>query len=145
MIARAMRRTLPYLIALVVIAAVPAAAAAQSIIEQQTTIVDETMGGQGLQKRTSRDGGLHQGEAMELVMDISASADVVLIGICDGDCSDLDMRVSKDGATLGEDVLDDDKPLVRLQNFGGGQLRVRVEMPGCSVAPCAFRVLVYSK
>lgn len=142
------RLSLRFALAAAVIAALtlaPRAAQAQSTIDRLTAEIERMAGNAQMQKKSQRDGGLAQGEAQELLIDIASSADVMIVGICDNDCSDLDLRVSKDGTMLGEDILDDDNPLVRLQSFGGGQVRVRVEMPACSAAPCGFRVLVFAK
>lgn len=139
------RRVLPALALLCATIAAPRALAAQNVIEQQSTRLVELMATNGLSKKAERDGALHQTEAIEVVMEVQAARDVVIAAICDQDCSDLDLRVSKDGTMLGEDILDDDAPMVRLQSFGGGTLRVRVEMPACSVAPCSFRVMVFAR
>lgn len=145
MFTRSLRRALPVLAALLATVLAPGALRAQNVIEQQASKVTELMRDNGLTKRAERDGQLHESEAIELVMDISAGSDIVIAGFCDQDCSDLDMRVTRNGTLLGEDILDDDAPMVRLQGYGGGVVRVRVEMPACSVAPCAFRVMVFGK
>ena len=142
---RTTRRALTALAALALLGAAPSRVQAQSTIERLSTELVRLMGENNLSKRAERDGGLHEGEAMELLIEVSSGRDVVVAGICDDDCSDLDLRVSKDGTMLGEDILEDDAPMVRLQNFGGGTLKVRVEMPSCSVAPCAFRVMVFAR
>lgn len=142
---RSTRRTLPFLLALFTLGAAPMAAHAQSVIDQMTTAAMEMMTQAGLTKRSQHDGSLAQGKAADLSVNIPAGSQVLIAGVCDEDCSDLDMRVSQNGTMLGEDILEDDAPMVTLSNWTGGTVTVRVEMPACSVAPCAFRVLVYTK
>lgn len=145
MFRRSMRRALPVLAIMLATGVAPGTVRAQSVIEQQASKITELMRDNGMTKRGERDGELHESEAIELVMDIAAGSEIVIAGFCDQDCSDLDMRVSRNGTLLGEDILDDDAPMVRLQGYGGGEVRVRIEMPACSVAPCAFRVMVFGK
>lgn len=139
------RRALPFLLALLALGTTPLAARAQSAIEQMTTAATEMMSNAGMTKRSQHDGSLAQGRATDLSITIAAGSQVLIAGFCDEDCSDLDMRVSQNGTMLGEDILDDDAPMVTLANWTGGTVTVRVEMPACSVAPCAFRVMVFSK
>jgi hypothetical protein len=145
MFTRSTRRALPFLLALFAVGVAPAAARAQSVIDQMTTAATEMMTNAGLTKRSQHDGSLAQGAATDLTINIAAGSQVLIAGFCDEDCSDLDMRVSQNGTMLGEDILDDDAPMVTLANWSGGTVTVRVEMPACSVAPCAFRVMVFSK
>lgn len=142
---RTTRRALPFLLALLALGTAPATARAQSVIEQLTTAASEMMTNAGMTRRSTHDGSLRQGETTDLTIKLAAGQQIVLAGFCDEDCSDLDLRVIQNGTTLGEDILDDDAPMVALQNFAGGTVTVRVEMPGCSVAPCAFRVMVFGK
>lgn len=88
---------------------------------------------------------MRQGETTDITIKLAAGQQIVIAGVCDEDCSDMDLRVIQNSTTLGEDILDDDAPMVALQNFAGGTVTVRVEMPACSVAPCAFRVMVFGK
>lgn len=142
---RATRRALPFLFALLALATVPAAARAQSVIEQITSTATEMMTNAGMTRRSSHDGSLRQGETTDITIKLAAGETIVIAGFCDEDCSDMDLRVIQNGTTLGEDILDDDAPMVSLEHFAGGMVTVRVEMPACSVAPCAFRVLVFGK
>lgn len=138
-------RTLPFLLALLALGAAPATARAQSVIDQMTAAATEMMANAGMTRRSQHDGSLAQGSTTDLSINIAAGSQVLIAGFCDEDCSDLDMRVSQNGTMLGEDILDDDAPMVTLSNWTGGTVTVRVEMPACSVAPCAFRVMVFSK
>jgi hypothetical protein len=139
------RRAAITLAAAAALALAPSMASAQSVIDQITTQTEQVMTYAGLRKNSQRDGNLNNNQYGEFTVQVPAGAQVVFAGICDQDCSDVDLKISMNGRSLGEDVLDDDAPIVVLQNFGGGQVTVRVEMPACSVDPCAFRVMVFGK
>lgn len=145
MFTRTTRRALPFLLALLALGTMPAAARAQSVIEQLTTSATEMMTKSGMTRRSTHNGSLRQGETTDITIKLAAGQQIVIAGVCDEDCSDMDLRVIQNSTTLGEDILDDDAPMVALQNFAGGTVTVRVEMPACSVAPCAFRVMVFGK
>jgi hypothetical protein len=139
------RRVAATLAAAAALALVPSVAKAQSIIDQITTQTVQVMNYAGLRLNSHRDGQLNNNQYGEYTVQVPAGETVVFAGICDGDCSDLDLKISMNGRSLGEDVLDDDAPIVMLQGFSGGQVTVRVEMPACSVNPCGFRVMVFLK
>ncbi len=139
------RRAAATVAAVAALALVPATAKAQSVIDQITTQTVQVMGYAGLRLNSHRDGNLNNHQYGEYTVQVPAGETVVFAGICDGDCSDVDLKISMNGRSLGEDVLDDDAPIVMLQGFSGGQVTVRVEMPACSVDPCAFRVMVFVK
>ena len=145
MFTRTTRRALPFLLALLALGTMPAAVRAQSVIEQLTTSATEMMTKSGMTRRSTHNGSLRQGETTDITIKLAAGQQIVIAGVCDEDCSDMDLRVIQNSTTLGEDILDDDAPMVALQNFAGGTVTVRVEMPACSVAPCAFRVMVFGK
>jgi hypothetical protein len=67
-----------------------------------------------------------------------------IVGVCDNDCSDLDIRLKNNrGEVIGEDELDDDAPVVELVPTISGRVTIEVEMFACSSAPCYFAVEVY--
>ncbi len=73
------------------------------------------------------------------------STDIVFVGVCDNDCSDLDLRVrNAQGGLVGEDVLADAVPVVQAAQ-GARPLSVDVIMTTCSQNPCVYGVAVYRK
>lgn len=67
-----------------------------------------------------------------------------IVGVCDEDCSDFDLEVKDTNATVvGSDVLDDDAPIVVLENVRGGAYQVQSVMADCSANPCLTGVRVY--
>ncbi len=71
-----------------------------------------------------------------------------IIGVCDNECSNLDMEVHDAGGNVvGVDVLDDDVPLVNVAPATDQTYTVRLIMKTCTVAPCysGARVLQAAK
>jgi hypothetical protein len=71
--------------------------------------------------------------------------DVIFVGVCDDDCTDLDLRVrNAQGGVVGEDVLADNIPAVPAPT-GGRPLSVEVIMAACTQDPCVYGVAVYRR
>lgn len=70
--------------------------------------------------------------------------DVVFVGVCDQDCTDLDLRVRGANGVIGEDVATDDKPLVPTP-AGARPLAVNAIMTACSTATCVYGVAVFRR
>lgn len=69
-----------------------------------------------------------------------------IVGVCDEDCSDIDLRIySPDGTKLAEDIAVDDYPTVLFVAPVSGTYRLSVEMANCRNAPCYWGVQVFSK
>ena len=91
-------------------------------------------------------GDLRQGEDEEFELELQGGMTYFIVGVCDGDCTDLDMALTTAG---GEDVDSDyemdDVPMVTVEVRRGQTYHLKVEMATCSVEPCAFGVGVYGK
>ena len=70
--------------------------------------------------------------------------DVVLVAVCDTDCTDIDLRVRNNGGVVGEDVLTDAVPVVPVA-AGGRPLNIDVIMAACSQNPCVYGVAVFRR
>ncbi|MGA0546109.1 hypothetical protein ACO2Q1_12605 [Brevundimonas sp. VNH65] len=80
------------------------------------------------------------------IVRLEAGKVYVVAGVCDEDCSDFDIEVrNTDGVVVGSDVLDDDAPMVVLDNPRAGAYQVQGIMAGCSADPCLTGVRVYRK
>ncbi|HEX2201952.1 MAG TPA: hypothetical protein VHG91_01585 [Longimicrobium sp.] len=89
-------------------------------------------------------GTLASGAAEEVTLQVAAGAVLAFVGVCDGSCSDLDLTVfGPDGSMLGSDVLDDDAPIVKVENGRAGTYRVRVQMAACGAASCGYGVRAF--
>jgi S1-C subfamily serine protease len=71
-------------------------------------------------------------------------ARVAIIGVCDADCSDLDLAIyDESGREVVRDVLADDTPELQFRVTTPGTYRVRVVMAACSREPCAFALQAF--
>lgn len=81
-----------------------------------------------------------------LLVRLTAGTHYAIAGVCDADCSDIDLQVfATDGNKVGEDVANDEKPVVLFTAAYTGQYRVKVLMATCATDPCYYGVQVYSK
>lgn len=70
----------------------------------------------------------------------------VVVGVCDEDCSDFDIEVKNtNGEVVGSDVLEDDAPMVVLQNLPAGAYQIQSIMADCAQDPCLTGVRVYRR
>ena len=89
-------------------------------------------------------GSLDGGDYVDLDIEVVNGLEMALIGICDVDCSDLDLAVyDTRGEQVAKDTLEDDTPLLTFTPKGGGTYRVRVLMTGCDYDPCGYAVQGY--
>jgi hypothetical protein len=88
-------------------------------------------------------GMLEPGATADWPLRVSAGQRMVVAGVCDADCTDVDLYVYDEaGVLVDQDVLDDDVPVVSFVAAGGGIYTVRVEMVICDEAPCGYGVAV---
>lgn len=67
----------------------------------------------------------------------------IIVGVCDQDCSDLDLFLyDHDGDAIERDVEPDAGPVVPVTP-GAGAHQVRVDMVACSVEPCVYGLQLY--
>jgi hypothetical protein len=90
-------------------------------------------------------GDLEQGGEEEFELELEGGKTYIIVGVCDGDCSDLDLALT----TAGGDAVDsdyemDDVPMVTVEVEESGIYHLKVEMATCSVEPCAFGVGVFA-
>lgn len=73
-----------------------------------------------------------------------AGDNILVIGVCDSDCSDLDISVQDtDGKSLAADTFQDDRPLVRFRVPESLEVEVTVHMAACAAAPCGYAVQTF--
>lgn len=87
---------------------------------------------------------LSQGDSDNYTVTLQGGRSYKLIGVCDNDCSDLDITLyDSDGDIVDRDLLDDDKPVVSVSGKSGGRYRMNVSMASCSTGVCYYSVAVY--
>ncbi len=69
-----------------------------------------------------------------------------IIGVCDKDCTDLDVKLyDENNHLIASDTTADDKPLVSVTPRWTGQFRILVSMYKCSSSPCYYGIGVFGK
>lgn len=81
-----------------------------------------------------------------LTINLRAGNSYALVGVCDEDCRDIDMRLyDENGNLVASDTATDDTPVVRVTPRWSGRFRVKVSMPSCSASSCYYGVGVFGR
>ncbi len=96
-----------------------------------------------------RGGALHHGtlvdegsERIKMPISGSSSTEFKLVGVCDADCSDIDLvLLDGQGRTVESDLLADDVPIVGAT--GAGSYTAEVRMVACTANPCRYAVQAF--
>ena len=71
--------------------------------------------------------------------------EVLIIGVCDIDCTDLDLvLVDPIGRVIDRDDEPDDRPAILFQPIRTGTYTIRGTMAGCTTAACGYAILAFS-
>jgi hypothetical protein len=77
---------------------------------------------------------------------LQSGKDYMLWGVCDQDCSDIDLVIyDSNGNEVDSDLQTDDKPLLHVVPSSTGRYRIKVSMVKCSANPCRYGVGLWSK
>lgn len=122
------------------------AAAQPAIIRTQLDSAAVLMGGNGFRLQDDIvSGDLRQGQDEEFELELEAGKTYIIIGVCDGDCSDLDLILTTTGGEdVDSDVATDDVPMVMVEVDRSATYNLMVRMATCSVEPCAYGVSVFA-
>lgn len=89
-------------------------------------------------------GSLAMGAADEVELALQPGQYLV-VGVCDTDCSDLDLVLTgTDGAELASDLEMDDTPVVTVTLTEAATLTLEVKMAACTSAPCRYGIGLYT-
>ena len=108
----------------------------------------ETMPGQHGYQRVAGPfaGGLPERLNRRFQLTLRAGQDYELIGVCDGRCRDIDMRIyDANDKVLGADTLSGDVPMLRVHPIFTGLYTVEVTMNQCAADECFFAYNVYAR
>ena len=91
-------------------------------------------------------GSLADDENDSFNLTLHAGTTYALVGVCDNDCSDLDLVLyDADGDQIDSDVQSDDVPIVTVTPSETMRYRVKVMMAVCKTNPCWYGIGVYGK
>jgi hypothetical protein len=89
---------------------------------------------------------LPQGRADTLSVTLRQGFEYVLLGVCDNDCTDLDIKIFDENNNLvAEDSSTDDVPIVTVTPRRTARFRISINMFKCSDNPCYYGVGVFGK
>ncbi|HVL68329.1 MAG TPA: hypothetical protein VM364_13785 [Vicinamibacterales bacterium] len=131
---------------------VSASAAAQQAsqfeqqVRQQLSSIGERLRANGYEPTHHVYTGQLKEEANERVaVQLRRGVRYALVGVCDQDCGDLDLRLfDPSGREIGRDVEKDDTPVVEITAEKSGEYTLRIEMAECSDEPCAYGFGVFA-
>jgi len=132
---------------LLVALAGPARAQWQEQVNTQMRQIQAALEQRGFQQSGQiHTGSTGSGESESLSLTLRGGQDYVIVGVCDNDCSDLDLRLfDREGAQLAVDVELDDSPVLEVTPSASGDFQVQVAMVNCSVSPCFYGVGLFAK
>jgi len=136
----------PALLTLALGCALASEAAAQASYQQQIRAALRAAAG-----RVSLRGARPQGEPLMGAMngrmtdskfvDLQAGVRYAIVGVCDENCSDIDLRIfGPNAAKVAEDVQQNNTPTLEFTAPAAGRYRLAVEMVCCNANPCAWGV-----
>lgn len=84
--------------------------------------------------------------ALHTLNNLRVGQQIRIVGVCDENCSDLDLRVrDPSGALLAFDTRGNDQPVIDLRAGTYGQHTIEVDMANCDAPRCRYAVNVYTR
>ena len=91
-------------------------------------------------------GALNGGASQEHQLQLPAGGALLIVGVCDQDCTDLDLWLyGPTGQLLDSDIAVDAVPVVQLESPTAGTYKVKVDMSTCSSAPCRYGIAIFTR
>lgn len=79
-----------------------------------------------------------------LTLTLKKGASYAIIGVCDEDCSDIDLEIyDENGNSIAVDRDSDDYPIVQVTPTWTGEFSLEVDMYNCSTSDCYYGVGVF--
>jgi hypothetical protein len=75
---------------------------------------------------------------------LTKGATYAIVGVCDEDCSDIDLELyDNNGNSISVDRANDDYPIVRVTPAWTGQFNLEVDMYNCSASYCYYGIGIF--
>lgn len=115
------------------------------VVYGQLEMARQRLSPEGFEMVGSTAGALAANEADDFSIRLDDGFEYKIVGVCDQDCSDLDLALFDSFDELvASDVLDDDMPV--LDVFGeAGSYWIAAHMYECQRAPCVFGIAVFRR
>lgn len=119
----------------------------QQIIVAQLQQAQANLAQQGFQQVGQPfSGGLQPGQTWDLPTQMNVGYEYRIVGVCDRDCSDLDIRLfDGNGSLIIEDTSTSSQPNVGVIPSTNGTFNIQVNMYACTVAPCYYAIALYAR
>jgi hypothetical protein len=106
---------------------------------------EEMLEGEGFARTHEYETGtLRRGASESVRIRLDAGVTYMLLGACDTDCDDVDLKLlSPRGALLDSDTAADDFPMLTVTPSVSGEYTVRVTMAQCDTSVCYYSLGVY--
>ena len=116
-------------------------------VEGYLTRAAKTLSDKGYeQTHETQIGSLADDDNESFNLTLHAGTTYALVGVCDNDCSDLDLVLyDADGDQVDSDVQTDDVPIVQVTPHETMRYRVKVMMAVLKTNPCWYGIGVYGK
>ena len=89
-------------------------------------------------------GGLNASANNSHPVSLNAGRSYIILGVCDNDCTDVDLRLyGPDGSTVIQDLATDDHPTLNFTAPSTGNYRLEVIMATCRQSPCYYGVQLF--
>ncbi|NIR42651.1 MAG: hypothetical protein GWN99_02065 [Gemmatimonadetes bacterium] len=126
-------------------------ATAQTDWEQQVTeqirVAGEVFSSEGYRLiGSAHTGALNHEASDDFKLVLQGGWSYFLVGACDADCPDIDLRLlDASGREVGRDFQDDAFPIVEASPTGTGDYSVHVYMASCTREPCYYGVGIFAR
>jgi len=91
-------------------------------------------------------GELRQNQEEDVTLELNHGRTYVIVGVCDRDCKDVDLRLlNPGGGEIDKDIEPDDYPAVAVSPGRTERYTVRAIMTACSAAPCRYGFGVFAR
>lgn len=113
-------------------------------VEAQLERVSTNLRSRGFSRSLTYIDSIRQGDQQYVDVILTAHTSYGFVGVCDQDCSDLDLYLRDDsGYLVDSDTSPDDTPTVVVTPARTGTFRLYIKMVRCSNGPCRWGVGVY--
>ena len=89
---------------------------------------------------------LEEDDDMYITLELNSDYEYIAIGVCDGDCGDIDLILyDDDDVRIANDVGTDDIPVLSGSPDYDGEYYLEALMVDCDADTCAFGVALYAR
>ncbi len=90
-------------------------------------------------------GSLDDSEAGDFWIELRGGMEYAIVGVCDQDCTDVDLEIFEGQTSVASDYEVDDTPVLQVVPGYAGEYRIHVYMANCRTEPCYYGVGIYGR